>query len=280
MALGLWGAGHLHRGGIFHRGDEHVATVEEGHHLAVGRHHPPGGPDGDTLGTLGGVGGEGNLHLLRPGGPGGASGHGVYLPVIGESQGAVVGAGEEPHGMGLEIGELHRLRGVVDRELVDVECAAVALREEIHRARDVIQHRVAVFPRSRSQVAVLAVGGGVHPYVAGHRGGVVLAPFILESLHILVKHLGAVGGEGNHLRRGGQHLTRLPCLDIHGVELGHAPRGVHHRRGRGLDGRRIIHLLAVGGESLGNLAGRVGGQAPGRTAPGIHHIYVIVAVAV
>ena len=151
----------------------------------------------DALGAGVCVGGHGDVELFGTGGSaGGAVGHGVYLAVVGEDERAVGRARQETHRVRLEVGDALGFVGCVDGHRVDVECAAVALTQEIYGACDSVIHRVAVFAGTVREVGVGAGGGIVAPDVACHRRCVVLAPLVLEPFYIHVKHYVAVGREG------------------------------------------------------------------------------------
>ena len=243
-ALGGRSGGDACRGFILHGGDEYIAAVDDGHHLAVRR--------GGSLGRSAGCGEflyvgqrlvyERYRHLGRLS----ALAHSVYLAVVGETQGAVGSMGEKAHGVG---GEMCYGRSMtVVGEGIDIHAATVALAEEIVFA--LAGRRICVLAPAVRYVGVGACACVVAPDVACDARCVVLAPFILKTFHILIKEGEAAGLPADISRRGGEHAGGGASCRRHGIELGHARRREKSAGGGVLYGGREQHGAAVGGESF------------------------------
>ena len=182
--------------------------------------------------------------------------------------------------MGGEISQRTGGSRACNRESPHIECAAVAFAENIKCVPVGTQHRVAVLTGTVGHIGMLSRSRIIHPDIARHRRGVVFAPFILESFDIMVEHLRAVLAENRHLRRGAQHLARLPSGYRHHVKLGHTSRREHCRLRRVLYRSREIHIFPISGKCFGNLACRIEGQPFRRAAVGIHNKHIEIPVAV
>ena len=119
--------------------------------------------------------------------------------------------------MGGEVSQFLSLVGGVKRESVHIESAAVTLGEYIHRSGSGIKHRVAVLAGAVCKIGVAPCASVIAPYVACHRGGMMLAPLILEAFHIGVKHRFAVGRERKARGRSAEHLPRCPARHRHRI---------------------------------------------------------------
>ena len=166
MHLGLRCAGHLHCGRIFHRSDEHIAAVEERHHLAVGGYNRILRLNFQHFHLLRLIGDNLDCELARSGS---VRRHGVELTIVGESHDAVGGTREESHGMSGKIGETARSGGVGHREGPDIEAASIAFAEDIDGFAVGRDHRVAVLAGTVGQVGMLTGGEVKRPHVARHR---------------------------------------------------------------------------------------------------------------
>lgn len=230
VGLRLRRRGDLLGGGVVDRGDEDVAARDECHLLAVGRY---GGVVSAAYAyardLVGGVGRyDLDLELLRAR----ACGLRVYLSVIAVAEGAVVGHREEPHGVGLEVGDLFCGCGGVSGERPYVERAA-ALAQHVYRLAVLRVAGIAVLAVAGREVGMSSRSGVIEPDVARDGRGVVLAPDVLASLAVLIEERLAVGGERYGLGGRREHLHGAAALHRHGIEFGHRPRWGRARSGRG-----------------------------------------------
>ena len=277
-------------GGIFHGGDEHFATDDEGHLLAVGA-------DGSRRGA------RGERHPLRAvlvvasdidgylTGCAARGGQGVDFAVPGETEG-VCPAAEEAHGMGGEGGDGCHGLGIVEGEGIDVEGCLPTFRHRMsvgggrgladapYRTAVSAEDGVAVLAGAGRQISVLPRGHVVAPHVAGDGRDVVFAPFVLHTLAVLVQEKVALRAVADHLGRGAEHLYRLASRYGDGIELAERRGGEQGTLGRVLNACAEEHLLPVRGEGRGCLASRVEGEPRGAATRRRHHEHIEVAVTV
>ena len=270
--------GYLFGCGIVCRSDEHFATGDECHLLAVRRNGCRGGSIGKgQAGCIGPVVAD-NLYLyfLR----GGAILLGIYFTVVTIAQCSVAAYGEEAHGMGLETAYRFYRFGVCRLQGVHIERTAVALAQEVQGLSVRREDGVAVFARVAGEVGVLLCTAVVHPYVACNGRGVVLPPLVFKSFLVLVEKHVARFVEAEGFGGSTQYLfgASAGCGDF--IKLGHGRTGEERTSGRVLYGGGEKDILAVGRECGRDFSCRVGGQALCRTAIGRHYEDVEVSLPV
>ena len=246
--------------------------------LAVGRDRELAGAAGDGHDHLVVGAGVGREEDRYGRGLGRALAQGVDRAVVAEAERAVVGHGQEADGVLGELGDLGR--GAAGRgHAVDVEGAAL-LAQVVEALLVGREDGAAVLAGERRDHAVRAGLGIVGPDVAGDGRGVVLAPLVLAALAVVVEEEPAVAAELGVLGRGAEDLDGAAARGRDLVELGLGAGREEAVRGGVAAGRAEEDGLVVGREGVGELRGRMVGQAPGFAARRGHDEDIEVAVAV
>ena len=146
----------------------------------------------------------------------------VNLAVVGVAQRAVVGNGEETHGIFLERSQRLDILRLIDGEGVNVERPTIALAQDVNGAAVGTKHRAAILASMIGKIHMLAIGGVVEPYIASHARGVMLAPGIFHAFLILVHKEFTVFVKCNLLGWCAQHLGSAATGHRHLVNLGEA----------------------------------------------------------
>ncbi len=173
--------------------------------------------------------------------------HRVELAVIRECQRPAVGAREEPDRVRREPGHRHRLSGIPQTALVDVERAAL-LRQVIEVVVVRIEDRIPVLAVERRQLRVLLRFRVVDPDVAGHGRCVMFSPVALVAFVIVEEDLVARRAHRGVQRRRRQHDRHPPSGHRDGVQLTHAAGGKLHVGGQVLPRGAEEHGAVVGRE--------------------------------
>ena len=159
--------------------------------------------------------------------------------------------------MGLEMGQLFGCRIGRQASLIDIE-RTVFLAQQVISLVVRRPDRATVFAFESGHLGVLAVLQ--HPDIAGHAGGMVLAPRILIALDILEKDA-AVGVQAQLVHRPGTEKFGTGSIQSHFIDLGISPVGEQHAVHGRHQARLVNHGLPVGSESQGCFRAAVGGQA-------------------
>ena len=183
--------------------------------------------------------------------------------------------------MCLEGGDGQYCLRVIQSHAPHVERTSVAFTQEINFRAVVRQDWITVLTSTVGQVSVAARGGVIAPDVARDGRRVVLAPFVFETLAILVEEgTQAVVQKTNHFSRCAQYLLCPSACNRHGIELRHGRGGEKSARGGILQGSVEIDLLTIRRKSRGHFGSRVIGEASRASAIGGHHIDVHIAFTV